>query len=70
MEEDWKDSTLKALEDLRSGTGSEGPKKKYCIICKKYIPVHANLCPYCGNPVTEKGRKILLEFSLNTEKTE
>lgn len=69
MEEDWKDSTLKTLEDLRSGAGSGEPKKKYCIICKKYMPVGSNLCPYCGHPITERGRKILLEFCMHSDET-
>jgi len=66
-EEDWKQSSLKILQSLRKDSKEAG-KPVICLRCNKELPEGSNVCPFCGHPLSDKGRKILLEFCTKPEK--
>ena len=68
LSDDWKKNTLKILEELKGDKPEEkGPKHPICLRCQKELPEGSNICPSCGHPPNDKGRKILLDYCMNTK---
>lgn len=60
-EEDWKENSLKTLEDIRKNKEIESDEN-ICYKCKREIPEGSNICPFCGRPLNKEGRQFLLDF--------